>query len=75
MATDVAARGIDVSDVDAVINYDVPGDNEHYTHRIGRTGRAKKEGVSYLFYVPEEKAGAGASPPDPQHRPVHSGPL
>ena len=55
VATDVAARGIDVSDVDAVINYDVPGDNEHYTHRIGRTGRAKKEGVSYLFYVPEEK--------------------
>jgi len=51
----VAARGIDVSDVDAVINYDVPGDNEHYTHRIGRTGRAKREGVSYLFYVPEEK--------------------
>ena len=39
----------------AVINYDVPSDNEHYTHRIGRTGRAKKEGVSYLFYVPEEK--------------------
>ena len=39
VATDVAARGIDVSDVDAVINYDVPGDNEHYTHRIGRTGR------------------------------------
>ena len=55
VATDVSARGIDVSDVDAVINYDVPGDNEHYTHRIGRTGRAKKEGVSYLFYVPEEK--------------------
>ncbi|MCI2047324.1 MAG: DEAD/DEAH box helicase [Faecalibacterium sp.] len=55
VATDVAARGIDVSDVDAVVNYDVPGDNEHYTHRIGRTGRAKKEGVSYLFYVPEEK--------------------
>ena len=55
VATDVAARGIDVSDVDAVINYDVPGDNEHYTHRIGRTGRAKKEGVSYLFYTREEK--------------------
>lgn len=55
VATDVAARGIDISDVDAVINYDVPGDNEHYTHRIGRTGRAKREGVSYLFYVPEEK--------------------
>ena len=55
VATDVAARGIDVSDVDAVINYDVPSENEHYTPRIGRTGRAKKEGVSYLFYVPEEK--------------------
>ena len=51
VATDVAARGIDVSDVDAVINYDVPSENEHYTHRIGRTGRAKKEGVSYLFYA------------------------
>ncbi|OUP26844.1 DEAD/DEAH box helicase [Faecalibacterium sp. An192] len=55
VATDVAARGIDVSDVDAVVNYDVPSDNEHYTHRIGRTGRAKKEGVSYLFYMPDEK--------------------
>ena len=55
VATDVAARGLDISDVDAVVNYDVPGDNEHYTHRIGRTGRAKKEGVSYLFYTPEEK--------------------
>ncbi len=51
VATDVAARGIDVSDVDAVINYDVPGENEHYTHRIGRTGRAKREGASYLFYI------------------------
>ena len=47
VATDVAARGIDVSDVDAVINYDVPSENEHYTHRIGRTGRAKKEGPQY----------------------------
>ena len=55
VATDVAARGIDVEDVDAVVNYDVPSENEHYTHRIGRTGRAKKEGVSYLFYLPEEK--------------------
>ncbi len=55
VATDVAARGIDVSDVDAVFNYEIPGDNEHYTHRIGRTGRAKKEGVSYLFYQPDEK--------------------
>ena len=55
VATDVAARGIDVSDVDAVINYDVPEDNEHYTHRIGRTGRAKREGASYLFYTREEE--------------------
>ena len=55
VATDVAARGIDVSDVDAVINYDVPGENEHYTHRIGRTGRAKREGASYLFYTKDEQ--------------------
>ena len=55
VATDVAARGIDVDDVDAVVNYDVPGANEHYTHRIGRTGRAKKEGVSYLLYDASEK--------------------
>ena len=55
VATDVAARGIDVSDVDAVINYDVPSDNEHYTHRIGRTGRAKREGASYLFYTKDEQ--------------------
>lgn len=55
VATDVAARGIDVSEVDAVINYDVPGENEHYTHRIGRTGRAKHEGSSYLFYTKEEQ--------------------
>lgn len=54
VATDIAARGIDVEDVDAVINYDVPASNEHYTHRIGRTGRAKREGVSYLFYTEEE---------------------
>ena len=54
VATDVAARGIDVSDVDAVINYDVPEENEHYTHRIGRTGRAKREGASYLFYTKDE---------------------
>lgn len=55
VATDVAARGIDVDDVDAVVNYDVPGANEHYTHRIGRTGRAKREGVSYLLYTAEEQ--------------------
>lgn len=47
VATDVAARGIDVDDVDCVINYDVPEENEYYIHRIGRTGRAKKKGVAY----------------------------
>ncbi len=47
VATDVAARGIDVDDVEAVINYDLPNENEYYLHRIGRTGRAKKHGVSF----------------------------
>ncbi len=47
VATDVAARGIDVDDVEAVINYDLPNENEYYLHRIGRTGRAHKHGVSF----------------------------
>lgn len=49
VATDVAARGLDIDDVDAVINYDVPEENEYYIHRIGRTGRAKRHGVSYTL--------------------------
>ena len=49
VATDVAARGIDVDDVDAVFNYDVPQENEYYVHRIGRTGRAKRRGVAYTL--------------------------
>ena len=49
VATDVAARGLDIDDVDAVFNYDVPDENEYYIHRIGRTGRAKRHGVSYTF--------------------------
>lgn len=49
VATDVASRGIDVDDVDAVFNYDVPEENEYYIHRIGRTGRAKKHGVAYTL--------------------------
>jgi len=56
IATDVAARGIDVDDVEAVFNYDMPQENEYYIHRIGRTGRAQKQGVSYLFYSAEEEA-------------------
>jgi ATP-dependent RNA helicase DeaD len=55
VSTDVAARGIDVSEVDAVFNYDVPDSNEYYTHRIGRTGRAKHEGTAYILYTEEEK--------------------
>ena len=47
IATDVASRGIDVDDVDCVINYDIPDENEYYIHRIGRTGRARKKGVAY----------------------------
>ena len=49
IATDVAARGIDVDDVEAVFNYDVPQDDEFYVHRIGRTGRAGKEGMSFTL--------------------------
>jgi ATP-dependent RNA helicase DeaD len=47
VATDVASRGIDVDDVDCVINFDVPDENEYYVHRIGRTGRAKRKGVAW----------------------------
>ena len=47
VATDVASRGIDVDDVDCVINYDVPEENEYYVHRIGRTGRARRKGSAY----------------------------
>ena len=47
IATDVASRGIDVDDVECVINYDVPEENEYYVHRIGRTGRAKRKGCAY----------------------------
>lgn len=49
IATDVAARGIDVDDVDAVFNYDIPQDNEYYIHRIGRTGRAGRSGSAYTI--------------------------
>ena len=47
VATDVAARGLDIDDVDAVFNYDIPDHNEDYVHRIGRTGRAKRHGVAF----------------------------
>ena len=56
VATDVAARGIDVDDIEAVFNYDIPQDVEYYVHRIGRTGRAGKEGRAYTFVVGREVA-------------------
>ncbi len=54
VATDVAARGIDVDNVDAVFNYDLPQDEEYYVHRIGRTGRAGKSGMAFSFVVGRE---------------------
>jgi len=54
IATDVAARGIDVDDVEAVINYDIPQDIEYYVHRIGRTGRAGRKGRSFTFVSSRE---------------------
>ena len=50
IATDVAARGIDVDDVDMVFNYDIPQDEEYYVHRIGRTGRAGRSGNGTVFH-------------------------
>lgn len=54
VATDVAARGIDVDDVEAVFNYDLPQDDEYYVHRIGRTGRAGRTGKAFTFIVGKE---------------------
>ncbi len=55
IATDVAARGLDVSRISHVINYDIPHDVESYTHRIGRTGRAGRSGEAILFVAPRER--------------------
>ena len=54
VATDVAARGLDVERISHVINFDIPYDNESYVHRIGRTGRAGREGTAILFITPKE---------------------
>ncbi len=56
VATDLASRGLDVKDVGAVINYDLPSDHELYVHRIGRTGRAGQEGLALSLYTPQESA-------------------
>ena len=55
VATDVAARGLDVERISLVVNYDIPHDTESYVHRIGRTGRAGREGAAILFVTPREK--------------------
>lgn len=52
VATDVAARGLDIDDVDLVVNYDLPLENENYLHRVGRTGRARKKGMALTFLSP-----------------------
>lgn len=54
MATDIIARGIDIPDVDVVINFDVPRDAEDYVHRIGRTARAQSKGEAFTLIVPDE---------------------
>ena len=56
IATDVAARGLDVQNIDCVVNYDIPNDPETYLHRIGRTGRAGKEGVAISFVTKRENS-------------------
>ena len=56
VATDIAQRGLDISGITHVINYDVPQQAEDYVHRIGRTGRAAKEGDAYTFMAPDEIA-------------------
>jgi ATP-dependent RNA helicase RhlE len=55
IATDVTARGIDIPDVEFVVNYDLPEIDEFYVHRVGRTGRGKNKGVAYSFCSPEEE--------------------
>lgn len=55
IATDVSARGIDIPDVDFVVNYDLPEHPENYVHRVGRTGRGKKRGIAYSFCDESEK--------------------
>merc|ERR1712100_701263 len=59
IATDVAARGLDVKDIKYVINYDMPRQIEDYVHRIGRTGRAGSTGSSYSFFTPSNSKLAG----------------
>lgn len=59
VATDILSRGIDIEDIDLVINYDVPNDGEDYVHRIGRTARAASEGTAYTFITEKEQGKFG----------------
>jgi len=56
VATDLASRGLDIKDVEVVVNYDLPSDHELYIHRIGRTGRAGQEGLALSLYIHKERA-------------------
>ncbi|MDQ5984252.1 MAG: DEAD/DEAH box helicase [Eubacteriales bacterium SKADARSKE-1] len=60
VATDVAARGIDVNNIDAVINFDIPDSSDSYVHRIGRTGRANQDGIAYTFIYAKEQSKLGS---------------
>ena len=55
VATDIISRGIDIDNIDLVINYDVPNDGEDYIHRIGRTARAETDGTAYTFISEKEQ--------------------
>jgi superfamily II DNA/RNA helicase len=55
VATDIVSRGIDVDDIDLVINYDVPSDGEDYVHRVGRTARAESKGAAFTFINKEDQ--------------------
>ena len=55
LASDVAARGIDIPNVELVVNYDLPNNAEEYIHRVGRTGRAGKSGMAISFYSPKSE--------------------
>jgi ATP-dependent RNA helicase DBP3 len=63
IATDVAARGLDIPDVEVVINYSFPLTTEDYVHRIGRTGRAGKKGVAHTFFTQTNKVNINAMTP------------
>lgn len=71
VATDIAGRGIDVDDIETVINYDLPANREDYIHRIGRTARNGKTGTTFNYLTPQDHGGRGIiTEPDPKSRPA-----